>query len=113
MPKGSILSDLAWENPISILHSILKMLLKKQLMTIGAIIPRLPDFVVGVKAPLILRLQRAMKRDNISREEAMARINQQMDEEKKIRLCNFVITNDEDKLVIPQVLALHNKFLKM
>ncbi|MEO5782290.1 MAG: dephospho-CoA kinase [Ginsengibacter sp.] len=71
------------------------------------------DFVIGVEAPLPLRLQRAMKRDNISREQAMARIEKQMDEEKKIDLCDFVIVNDEQQMVIPQVLELHQKFLKI
>lgn len=68
------------------------------------------DYVIGVKAPLALRLQRAMKRDNISREEAMARINRQISEEIKMRLCDFIIVNDEQQLVIPQVLELHKKF---
>ena len=71
------------------------------------------DLVIGVKSPLPLRLQRAMKRDNITSEEAMARIEKQMDEETKINLCNFVIVNDEQQMVIPQVLELHQKFLKM
>jgi dephospho-CoA kinase len=69
------------------------------------------DFVIGVKAPLTLRLQRAMKRDNISNEEAMARIEKQMNEETKISLCDFVVVNDEQHLVIPQVLALHESLL--
>jgi dephospho-CoA kinase len=71
------------------------------------------DLVIGVKAPLPLRLQRAMNRDNISREEAMARIEKQMNEETKISLCDFVIVNDEEQMVIPQVLELHKNFLKM
>jgi dephospho-CoA kinase len=71
------------------------------------------DYVIGVKAPLHLRLQRAMKRDDISREEAMARINKQIDEEIKMRLCDFIIINDEQQMVIPQVLALHQKLLQL
>ncbi|HEY8688749.1 MAG TPA: dephospho-CoA kinase [Chitinophagaceae bacterium] len=71
------------------------------------------DFVIGVKAPLPLRLQRTMKRDNISNEEAMARIEKQINEEKKMSLCDFVIVNDEQQMVIPQVMELHQKFLKM
>ncbi len=70
------------------------------------------SYVIGVKAPLALRLQRAMKRDNISREEAMARIDKQMDEETKMTLCDFVIINDEKNLVIPQVLAVHEKLIR-
>lgn len=74
---------------------------------------QLLDYVIGVKSPLSLRLQRAMKRDNISRDEAMARINKQINEEIKMRLCDFIIVNDEQQMVIPQVLELHQKFLAM
>ena len=69
------------------------------------------DYVIGVQAPLRLRLQRAIKRDNISEDEAMARINKQINEEIKIRLCDFIIVNDEQQMVIPQVLELHERLL--
>jgi len=71
------------------------------------------DYVIGVTAPAPLRLQRVMQRDNSSREEVMARMNKQMDEEIKIKLCNFIITNDEQQLLIPQVLALHETILSL
>ena len=45
--------------------------------------------------------------------EAMARINRQISEETKMRLCDFIIVNDEQQLVIPQVLELHQKFQQM
>jgi dephospho-CoA kinase len=70
------------------------------------------DQVIGVYAPTPLRILRVMKRDGISREEVLARMNQQVDEEIKMRLCDFVITNDEQQLVIPQVLTLHEKLLE-
>lgn len=69
------------------------------------------DKVIGVFAPEPLRILRVMKRDHITREEVLVRINKQMNEEEKMRLCNYVITNDEDEMIIPQVLKLHEKFL--
>ena len=69
------------------------------------------DYVIGVYAPASLRIQRVMERDNISLEAVMARMSKQMDEEEKMRLCNFVINNDEQQLLIPQVLALHEKLM--
>ena len=71
------------------------------------------DYVIGVNAPYKLRLQRAMQRDNISKEEVEARMQKQMDETKKMNLCNFIITNDEVQMLIPQVVELHNKLFKM
>ena len=71
------------------------------------------DYVIGVEAPKDLRIQRAMHRDSISARQVEDRISKQMDETEKMRLCGFVIVNDEQQMVIPQVLALHEKFLKM
>ena len=69
------------------------------------------DYVIGVHAPYKLRLQRAMQRDHLSKEEVEARMNRQMDETKKMNLCNFIITNDEEQLLIPQVVELHKKLV--
>ena len=51
-----------------------------------------------------------MHRDGITREEALARMNNQIDETIKMKLCDFVIVNDEQQAVLPQVLGLHEKF---
>jgi dephospho-CoA kinase len=71
------------------------------------------DYVIGVAAPAALRVHRTMKRDNIKREEVLSRMNQQIQEGIKMRLCDFVITNDEQQAVIPQVIALHEKLLQL
>ena len=69
------------------------------------------DYVIGVYAPVTLRIKRVMDRDKTSREEVLKRMGRQLNEEMKMKLCDFVITNDEQHLVIPQVLELHQKFL--
>lgn len=71
------------------------------------------DYVIGVKSPVELRIKRAMARDNISAAQVQARIDRQMDEEEKMRLCDYVIVNDEHQMLLPQVLALHEIFLKL
>jgi dephospho-CoA kinase len=68
------------------------------------------DYVIGVYAPQELRIKRAMQRDHITREGVLQRINRQMDEDAKMKRCDFIITNDEEQLVIPQVLKLHERF---
>jgi dephospho-CoA kinase len=70
------------------------------------------DFVIGVQSPRELRIERALKRDNVTREEIEARMKLQMDEDEKMKKCNFIIVNDEQQMLIPQVLSLHEKFLK-
>lgn len=71
------------------------------------------DYVIGIKAPLHIRIKRVMDRDGVSREQVLHRMNRQMDEEIKMRLCDFTIDNDEQHLVIPQVLKLHEKLQAM
>ena len=71
------------------------------------------DYVIGVHAPYKLRLQRAMLRDNLTKDEVEARMEKQMDETKKMNLCNFIITNDEVQLLIPQVVELHKKLVEL
>ncbi|HZK63375.1 MAG TPA: dephospho-CoA kinase [Puia sp.] len=69
------------------------------------------DFVIGVAAPESLRIERVMKRDRSTREKVLLRIRQQMDEEEKMRLCDFVIVNDEQQGILPQVLKIHELLL--
>lgn len=71
------------------------------------------DYIIGVHAPYKLRLKRSMKRDSLTKAEVEARMEKQMDETKKMNLCNFIITNDEEQLLIPQVVDLHKKLIGM
>jgi dephospho-CoA kinase len=68
------------------------------------------DFIIGVYAPQPLRIKRVMERDHVTAEQVLARMNQQIDEEKKMKRCDFVVANDEQQLLIPQVLQLHDRF---
>ena len=69
------------------------------------------DLVIGVSSPIELRIKRAMDRDKVSREEVLKRMEQQLDEELKMSKCDFVLINDEQQLLIPQVLTLHEKLI--
>lgn len=69
------------------------------------------DYVIGVFAPKPLRIHRVMKRDNVTREEVLTRMSRQIDEDIKMRLCDFVLENNERDLLIPQVLQVHQTLL--
>jgi dephospho-CoA kinase len=71
------------------------------------------DKVIGVSAPLALRIKRTMDRDQVDRDEVMSRMKNQMDEETKMKMCDYIIYNDEQQAVIPQVLDLHEKILNL
>lgn len=70
------------------------------------------DFIIGVYAPVHLRIKRVMDRDKITREEVQHRMQFQIEESIKMRLCDAVVSNDEQQLVIPQVLKLHEQLLQ-
>ncbi len=69
------------------------------------------DKVIVVYAPEDLRIRRVLKRDS-HRTLAQIReiIAKQMPEEEKLKRADVVITNDENTLLIPQVLRLHEQF---
>src|SRR6188768_1346489 len=71
------------------------------------------DQVIGVSSPIELRIKRAMKRDKVNREEVLKRMDQQLDEEVKMSKCDLVLINDDQQLLIPQVLDLHEKLIAL
>lgn len=68
------------------------------------------DKVITVTAPVDIRVKRVMKRDGTKKEDILKRMNAQLSDEEKVKRSQFVIVNDNQKLVIPQVLALHSVF---
>ncbi len=71
------------------------------------------DVMVGISAPVEVRIGRAMKRSAMSREKVVGIIAHQMDEEEKMKRCDHVIVNDDEQAVLPQVLRLHEVFLDL
>ena len=71
---------------------------------------KLCDYTIIVQAPLETRIKRVMQRDGLSKAETESRDSNQFTEEKKSRLADYVIVNDDKQLVIPQVLELHKVF---
>lgn len=69
------------------------------------------DKTIMVTAPLPMRIQRVAARDGMSEAEIMSRESKQFTEEKKAKLADYVIRNDNSELVIPQVLKLHKEFI--
>lgn len=70
------------------------------------------DFSILVTAPKETRIQRVLKRDNTSREQIEARMNNQWSDEKKIELADFVIKNEEIEESKKQVIHLNDIILK-
>ncbi|HQH13886.1 MAG TPA: dephospho-CoA kinase [Bacteroidales bacterium] len=70
---------------------------------------KLLDKLILVVADADLRVDRVMKRDNVTREQVISRMKNQWDDEKKILQSDFVIYNNADDLIVPQVLNIHKQ----
>ncbi len=71
------------------------------------------DLVIGVSSPLEIRIRRTMLRDHIDEAAVMSRINKQMPQAEKMQRCRFVLLNDEQHMLIPQVLQLHEQLTEL
>lgn len=71
------------------------------------------DYVIGVWAQEDIRIKRIIQRDRLSKEEVLKRINNQMNEELKMKNCDFIIHNNEIEMLTTQVIELHEKLLSM
>ena len=53
-----------------------------------------------------------MSRDDCSREQVLQRIRNQMPQEEKNALADYVILHDGMTMLIPRILSIHNDILK-
>ncbi len=67
------------------------------------------DEIILVVADLETRIERVMKRDEVSREAVVSRIQHQMLDEHKLKMNPHVIENDRHHMLIPQVLEFIEK----
>ncbi len=72
---------------------------------------RLFDAVVLVIAPDELCVKRVMSRDSMNIDLVLDRMKNQWTQERKQKLADYLVINDEINMIIPQVLALHEKII--
>lgn len=68
---------------------------------------KLLDKVITVFAPQHIRLQRVVKRDKSTPEQVLARMEKQMSEIEKINLADYIIINDGEEMLLPQIYSIH------
>ncbi len=69
------------------------------------------DFLIGIDAPLELRIARVMQRDQTNREAVLQRMEKQMDNAEKMKLCDYVINNDGIQDLEMQCQNIHQQLL--
>lgn len=70
------------------------------------------DYTILVTSPEALRIERVMKRDQVTEEEVRGRMAKQMPESEKEKLADFIVYNDDEHSLIEQVMKLHEQFIK-
>jgi dephospho-CoA kinase len=93
-------------------HSSLPYLLKEAALLFESNSFNDLDKIIVVNAPENLRIKRVLQRDP-QRTEQQVRdiIRNQMPEKEKLKKADFIIMNDEHRMVIPQVLKIHNEIV--
>ena len=72
------------------------------------------DKVIVVQAPLALRIERIRKRDpHRSETEIRNIIDRQISDAERLQLADYVIENNERQLVLPQIVRLHQEFMRL
>ena len=73
---------------------------------------RLLDRVINVYAPVRERIQRLMRRDNLEPEEIRKRIHSQITEKERRQRADYTLVNDGKRMLLPQIVRIHNDLLK-
>lgn len=71
------------------------------------------DANILVVAPEALRLKRVQERDNAELEAVQKRMDAQWSDKLKVPLTDFLVTNDQNCAVLPQVLEIHKEIIRL
>ena len=72
---------------------------------------KLVDRIASVIAPAEERVNRVIHRSNLTKEQVLERMRNQMEDDSRIRLSDYVIYNSENDMIIPAILKIHNNIL--
>jgi dephospho-CoA kinase len=73
---------------------------------------KLVDKIATIVAPEEERVNRVTLRNTLSREQVLERMKNQLDDQTRIRLSDYVIFNSENDMIIPAILGIHEDILK-
>jgi dephospho-CoA kinase len=69
------------------------------------------DKVATVVAPVEQRMERVIQRNKLSREQVLERMKNQMDDEARIKLSDYIIYNSENDMIIPAIMKINDDIL--
>ena len=71
------------------------------------------DRVVAISAPVEERIARVMGRNELSREQVIERINNQLEDDEREEQSYYVINNADNEMIIPEILKIHEDMLRL
>lgn len=71
------------------------------------------DRVASISAPVEERIGRVMGRNELSREEVMERIKNQLEDDEREEQSYYVINNADNEMIIPEILKIHDDMLRL
>jgi dephospho-CoA kinase len=74
---------------------------------------RFVDKVATVLAPVEQRIERIIQRNKLSRDQVIERMRNQIDDETRMKLSDWVIHNSENDMIIPAILNIHKDILTL
>jgi len=72
---------------------------------------KLVDRIATVVAAKEERVERIINRNRLTREQVLERMRNQLDDETRIKLSDYVIYNSENDMIIPAILKIHTDIL--
>jgi dephospho-CoA kinase len=71
----------------------------------------LVDRILTLSAPVEERIARVMGRNDLSREQVLERIGNQLEDEEREERSYYVISNADNEMILPDILKIHNEML--
>jgi dephospho-CoA kinase len=73
---------------------------------------RMMDKIVTVVTPMEERIERLVRGNRLTREQIIERINNQIDDESRIKQSDYVVFNSENDMIIPAILGIHKEMIR-
>lgn len=71
----------------------------------------LVDRVATVFAPVEERIERLTRSNKLSRDQVLERMKNQLDDEIRIKMSDYVINNSDNEMIIPVILSIHEDII--
>lgn len=70
------------------------------------------DRVLTLSVPVEERIARVMGRNDLSREQVIERIKNQLEDEEREEQSYYILNNSDNEMIIPEILKIHNDMLR-